>query len=58
MDKLRTSYKKYQSEIFAPNPRFVDPEKAAKITKMADNELEKMRSTQNYANYDEAVFYK
>lgn len=39
MDKLRTSYKKYQSEIRATKPRLVDAEKSAKLSKVADVEL-------------------
>lgn len=36
MEKLRTTYLKYQSEIQAPDPRFVSAEKTKKLIKMAD----------------------
>lgn len=39
MDKLRTSYKKYQSEILATKPRFVSADKSAKLSTLADAEL-------------------
>ncbi len=52
MDKLRTSYKKYQTEVFAANPRLVAADKTAKLSKIADNELERMRLQQDFSNYD------
>ncbi len=58
MDKLRTSYKKYQTEIFGTKPRFVASDKSAKLSAMADSELQQMRTNQDFTNYDEAVFYK
>ena len=58
MEKLRTTYLKYQSEILAPNPRFVSADKTNKIIRLADSELQKMRVSQNFTNYDEAAFYK
>jgi hypothetical protein len=39
MDKLRTSYKKYQSEVFADKPRFIAPDKVSKYSQMAQQEL-------------------
>jgi len=39
MDKLRTSYKKYQSEIMAAQPRYVSADKSAKLSTLADAEL-------------------
>jgi len=39
MEKLRTTYLKYQSEILAPNPRFVSADKTNKIIRLADSEL-------------------
>jgi hypothetical protein len=37
MDKLRSSYSKYQTEVFAVNPRYVDSLRTAKVSKMAED---------------------
>jgi len=39
MDKLRSSYSKYQTEVFADNPRFVSSDKAAKLSNYAEIDL-------------------
>lgn len=36
MEKLRTTYSKYQTEILATNPRFVSAEKTNKLIKTVD----------------------
>jgi len=35
MEKLRNSYKKYQSEVFAEKPRYIAPDKVLQYSKTA-----------------------
>ena len=39
MDKLRSSYKKHQNEVFMANPRLVSSERAAKLTQISNAEM-------------------
>jgi len=58
MDKIRSTFAKYQKEVYAEKPRYVSSEKVAKYKRLSEDEIDKMQNSNNFDDIGEAVFYK